>query len=88
MEIMRSLKKISGRWTKYGGRVYTIISSQYDYIDEKKCEDWTCQSCGQRQPSRMSPFKFEYPEGEYIRCCGICYVEKCIKLFERLATFI
>jgi len=72
-------KGLTGKWTKYGGRVYSPLDSQY-VLDR----EWTCQSCGEVFPPAIGPYKYEYPKGEYIRCCSICFYEGCVKILERI----
>lgn len=77
----KSYKGLTGHWSKWGGRRMSIIESQNAVIDDT----WVCQSCGHDQPKEISPFKFEYPEHEYLRVCSICYFTNCNTLFERIA---
>jgi hypothetical protein len=79
-EIKKSYKGMTGRWTKWGGRIYDIVSRQ-----DETPRDWRCQSCGDLQPAIFPAYKYEYPKGEWIRCCSICYVEQCMRLMRRLA---
>jgi hypothetical protein len=78
-EVKKSYKGMTGGWTKWGGRVYGVAARQ----DEIPV-DWVCQSCAEQYPAIMPAYKFQYPKGEYIRVCAICYFEKCIRLINRL----
>lgn len=79
-EISISYKGITGQWTKWGGRRYGLVADRHD---SEVPNIWYCQSCNDPQPNDLSPFKFEYPEGEYIRVCAICLSNGCEKLLER-----
>lgn len=80
-EVVTSFKGLTGHWTKWGGRRYDLVADRQDSIVP---EIWSCQSCADQQPFEITPFKYEYPEGEYIRVCAICYADNCEKLFKRL----
>lgn len=75
---------MTGGWTKYGGRRYSVIDNQKTILDE----NWVCQCCALTYPPIMSPYKFEYPEGEYISVCAVCLAEGCMRLMERIAQEI
>lgn len=76
----KSYKGLTGQWSKWGGRRYGIADNQ----EEMVVPYWYCQSCHDEQPQALSPFKWEYPEGEYIRVCASCYAEGCVRLIDRL----
>lgn len=67
----------TGHWTKWGG-------ARMDLIQEDIGDTWTCQSCGDNQPNALSPYKYEWPEGEYIRCCARCIADNCQALRDRI----
>lgn len=73
-----SYKGIIGKWTKYGGAANNFVQADVG-------EEWACQSCGARHPKVLSPYRFEYPEGEWIRVCATCLFEECRALFNRLS---
>ena len=60
---------MSGHWTKWGGAIK-------DVIQEDLSDIWYCQLCGTEQPKDLTPYKHEYPEGEWIRICSNCYSER------------
>ena len=67
----------TGHWTKWGG-------ARMDLIQEDIGDMWNCQSCGDNQPNALSPYKYEFPEGEYIRVCATCISNGCAALKERI----
>lgn len=76
-----SYKGLTGGWTKWGGRRYGVLT---DRQDSTLPDVWVCQSCSKDQPRGVPPYKYEYPEGEYLRVCGICYAKECIDLMLRI----
>ncbi len=68
---------LSGHWTKWGGGVMGVIQDELDPI-------WVCQSCGQEQPKDLTPYKYQFPENEWIRVCATCYHDGCLQLKERM----
>lgn len=76
----KSYKGQTGFWTKWGGRRYSLADNQYGEVEDI----WYCASCTQSQPKELSPYKFEYPEGEYIRVCAQCFANACRSLYKRL----
>lgn len=68
---------MTGHWSKWGG-------ANKDVIQENLSKEWACQSCGDIQPYALTPYKYEYPKGEYIRVCWICYNNGCLILLSRL----
>lgn len=82
-EILISFKGLTGGWTKWGGRRYELIT---DRQDSELADVWNCQSCGTQQPKELNPYKYEYPEKEYIRVCAECFANKCEKLKKRLLS--
>lgn len=73
---MTSQKGLTGGWTKYGGARKHVIQKQIK-------NTWCCQACGQERPKEMSPFSYEFMEGEYIRICGPCLNNGVIVLTSR-----
>lgn len=77
-----SFKGLTGSWSKYGGKRQRITYNQHGLASAK--EIWSCQSCGHQQPPALSPVLYEFPLGEYIRICGICFREDCGELRRRI----
>lgn len=81
----KSMKGLTGGWSKYGGRRFDALDSQ----NEEKRDYWYCQTCGQIQPRELSAYKKQLPDGDYIRVCAGCmgtgYVEKKIASIVELA---
>lgn len=73
--------KIAGGHSKYGGPRQELMQEQVE-------DWWACQSCGETYSEEITRFKFEYPEGEWIRVCAICIRDDCAKLMSRLQTII
>lgn len=69
----------TGHWTKWGG-------ARMDVIQEEVSDIWACQSCGGNQPKTLSPYKYEFPAGEYIRVCAPCIVDGCAVLKTRIGV--
>ena len=82
-QIFIGFKGLTGGWTKWGGRRYELIS---DRMDSELPDIWSCQSCGSQQPKELSPYKYEYPEKEYIRVCAECFANHCEILKKRLLS--
>lgn len=78
----KSYKGLTGFWSKWGGARSGVATNQWG--DAGVDDEWFCQSCNAPQPPQLSPFRFEYPDREFIRVCAVCYAEQCIKLFERI----
>lgn len=76
----RSFKGMTGSWTKYGGRRYSVIENQKTLRNE----EWACQSCALIFPAVITPYKYEYPEGQYLNVCAVCFAEDCIRLMNRI----
>ena len=74
-----SMKGLTGHWTKWGGNVRDVLESQNELF-----LNWFCQSCNRELGKDMSPFFYEWPEGEYIRVCGICINDDCSALKDRV----
>lgn len=66
----------TGHWSKHEGARMDVVQELSDV--------WYCQSCNARQPKDLTPYKYEYPQGEWIRVCGPCVAEECIIFRERL----
>ena len=66
----------TGHWSKWGG-------SRMDLVQELT-NIWHCQSCRSPQPRDLTPYKYEYPQGEYLRVCGPCIADDCMVLKVRL----
>jgi len=60
-----SQKGLTGGWTKYGGARQHVIKTHIT-------KTWYCQACGKEKPKDMSPFLWEFTEGEHIRVCATC----------------
>jgi hypothetical protein len=71
-------KGFGGYWSKWGGARMSVIQEDLSPV-------WFCQSCTEPQPIELTPYKFEYPKGEYIRVCAECIREGCIKLVQRVS---
>lgn len=71
-----SQKGLRGAWTKYGASRKAVIQARIEKI-------WACQSCGERCPSVISPFLFEFIKGEYIRVCAVCIHNGCRDFMRR-----
>lgn len=70
-------KGATGHWSKWGG-------ARMDVIQAEVSDVWHCQSCRNQQPKDLSPYKYEFPKGEYIRVCAPCIVDGCSSLKIRL----
>lgn len=79
--VFDGFKGITGHWSKWGGRRYDLIAGRQDSILQNI---WNCQSCGEQIPNEFTPYKYEYPEGEFIRVCSVCLIDNCQILRERL----
>ena len=66
----------TGNWTKWGG-------ARQDAYQEEIADQWYCQSCNTAQPKELTPFKYEYPENEYLRVCAVCFATGCPDLRAR-----
>jgi len=62
-----SMKGLTGHHSKYGGNRPDIFESQHEEFDH-----WYCQSCSREMTKEIAPYFAEFPEGEYIRVCGVC----------------
>lgn len=60
-----SQKGLTGGWSKYGGARQHVIKT-------KIAKKWYCQSCGKERPKEMTPFLYEFVEGDHIRICATC----------------
>ncbi len=76
--------RLTGTWSKYGGRSYSVVYSQFDMLSLENSPTWICQSCGNELPNSIAPMKYEYPKGDYIRVCSSCFVDNCQALKKRL----
>ena len=72
-------KGLTGHWSKWGGNRHDVFESQNEVFTE-----WYCQSCNRQLGAEMQPFFFEWPEGEFIRVCGICANNDCVELKSRV----
>lgn len=70
-----SLKGLTGGWSKWGGPADSIVK-------EKIVDEWTCQSCGQKQPASLNPYIFKYGD-LYLRVCNKCLNNGCVVLLRR-----
>lgn len=75
------MKGLTGHWSKWGGRVYDVLDNQFTEVREY----WYCQSCNQPIPVSLSPYKYEYPQGDYIRVCAVCLADGCRILHVRVS---
>lgn len=80
--VKRSYKGVTGHWSKWGGRRMSVIESQNGGVDDF----WRCQSCGDLQPEALSPYKYEFPAGEFIRVCAPCIADHCTSLHDRVGV--
>lgn len=67
-----SMKGLTGHWTKWGGNVVDVFESQNEDLSH-----WFCQSCNRRIEKDVTPYFYEWPEGEYIRVCKDCLEGDC-----------
>lgn len=80
--VKKSYKGKTGFWTKWGGRKMSIVESQNAVLPDF----WYCQSCNDMQPKELPCYHYEFPEGEYIRICSVCYATGCQPLLKRIST--
>lgn len=71
-----SQKGLTGGWTKYGGARQHVVKTHID-------KTWFCQCCGQERPKELSPFLFEFQQGDFIRVCANCLHDGVVIIEER-----
>lgn len=65
-QIKKNLNKACYGWSKWGGPLLGLVQ-------EDLTKEWICQACGEKQTDKLSPYMYEYPQGEYIRICSKCH---------------
>lgn len=73
-------KKAYG-WSKWGGKNLGLVQ-------EKKTNEWSCQTCGERQGSELPSYMFEFSENEFIRICSICQAKKLLNHIKTLQELV
>ena len=80
MSANKSLKGLTGGWSKWGGAKKSIWVNQHERLERF----WICQSCGKQEPKQIPPFLYQYPFEEYLRVCAVCFNNNCIELKNRI----
>lgn len=69
---------LTGYWSKWGGVRQSVVKDEIE-------TEWFCQSCTSVFPVELTPYRYEYPQGEYIRVCAACLNNDCECLKKRTA---
>lgn len=61
--------RLTGSWTKWGGARKSLYENQF----ERENDNWFCQKCGTEHPKEITPYNYEFIQGEFIRICAVCF---------------
>jgi len=64
------ITKLMFGWSKYGGPRHGLVKK--NKIDAWGEDKWSCQACGEEQPSDLMAYMIEFSPLEFVRICASC----------------